>query len=352
MTSVDQPQRTGPSPAEGSVELSVRDVHHSYVSRAALTLGGGGRSENRVLKGISFDVPTGSTLGIVGESGCGKTTLVRSILRLVQPTSGEVLLRSGETMRDVLTLSKRELVDVRRRLQVVFQDPYSSLNPRMSVRQMVGEPLTTHLGMTRSEADARVAELLELVGLDPKVADRYPHEFSGGQRQRIGVARALAFEPRVLILDEPVSALDVSVQAQILNLIISLQRQLGLTYLFVSHDLAVIEHVADLVAVMYLGRIVEFGPTEQIFGDPAHPYTKALLSASPIPDVHAERERQRIILRGDVTTRSDGGGCEFRTRCPLGHDRPQCSESHPALADVGPSHRAACHFAGESIPIG
>lgn len=353
MAPVEQlPTDTRPIP-DASVELSVRDVHHTYVSRSALSLGDGGRTENRVLKGVSFDVPTGSTLGIVGESGCGKTTLVRSILRLIQPTSGSVLLRTGDQMHDVLSLSKRELVDVRRRLQVVFQDPYSSLNPRMSVRRTVSEPLTTHLGMNRAEADARVAELLELVGLDPKVADRYPHEFSGGQRQRIGVARALAFEPRVLILDEPVSALDVSVQAQILNLIIDLQRQLGLTYLFVSHDLAVIEHVADLVAVMYLGRIVEFGPTEQIFREPAHPYTRALLSASPIPDVHAERDRQRIILRGDITSRDTAdGGCEFRSRCPLGHDRPECAAAHPQLADFGPSHRAACHFAGEPVPIG
>ncbi len=324
--------------------LSIRDVHHSYVRGSALSLSKSKRTD--VLKGISLDVPEGRTLGLVGESGCGKTTLVKAILRLIEPTSGQVLLQTDEgAPRDLLALSRSELKHVRQKLQVVFQDPYGSLNPRMSVYRTVSEPLTTHLGLSRDQAETRVAELMELVGLDPKVADRYPHEFSGGQRQRIGIARALAFEPKVLILDEPVSALDVSVQAQILNLIIGLQKQLNLTYLFVSHDLAVVEHVADEVAVMYLGRIVEHGATDSIFRDPAHPYTQALLSASPIPDVQLERQRTRIVLKGDITSASTNtDGCQFAPRCPVGSDDVTCASDLPVLAEVGPGHQVACHF--------
>jgi oligopeptide/dipeptide ABC transporter ATP-binding protein len=336
--------------SEASIEpavrsaLSIRDVHHSYIRGSALSLSKSKQTE--VLKGISLDVPEGRTLGLVGESGCGKTTLVKAILRLIEPSSGQVLLKTDEgEPRDLLALSRSELKRVRQKLQVVFQDPYGSLNPRMSVFRTVSEPLTTHLGMSRSQAVTRVAELMELVGLDPKVADRYPHEFSGGQRQRIGIARALAFEPRVLILDEPVSALDVSVQAQILNLIIGLQKQLNLTYLFVSHDLAVVEHVADEVAVMYLGRIVEHGATDSIFRDPAHPYTQALLSASPIPDVELERQRTRIVLKGDITSATaTTSGCQFAPRCPVGSDDGTCASDLPALAEIGPGHRAACHY--------
>lgn len=336
------PLATDTSPAA----ISIRGLRHSY--------GGASLSKRRtpaaeVLKGISLEVPEGQTLGLVGESGCGKSTLVKSILRLVQPTAGEVMLRAkanDSTEVDVLTASPRELKLVRQRLQVVFQDPYGSLNPRMSVHQTVSEPLREHFGLSKEACRARVGELLELVGLDPTVSDRYPHEFSGGQRQRIGIARALAFEPRVLILDEPVSALDVSVQAQILNLIVDLQERLGLTYLFVSHDLAVIEHVADVVAVMYLGEIVEYGATEQLFRNPSHPYTQALLSASPVADVDMERERTRIILRGDTSSGGSTSGCQFANRCQISAGRSECTESHPELRNIGSGHLAACHFAG------
>lgn len=326
--------------------ISIRGLRHSYGRHS---IGKRGTSAVEVLKGISLDVPEGQTLGLVGESGCGKSTLVKSILRLVQPSAGEVMLRTKANDNNeinVLTASPRELKLVRQRLQVVFQDPYGSLNPRMSVHQTVSEPLQEHFGMSKEGCQARVGELLELVGLDPAVADRYPHEFSGGQRQRIGIARALAFEPRVLILDEPVSALDVSVQAQILNLIVDLQERLGLTYLFVSHDLAVIEHVADTVAVMYLGEIVEFGATEQLFRNPSHPYTQALLSASPIADVDLERKRTRIILRGDTSSGGSTSGCQFANRCQTSAGRSECTESHPKLRNIGSGHLAACHFAG------
>jgi oligopeptide/dipeptide ABC transporter ATP-binding protein len=324
--------------------LSIRDVHHSYVQGSGLSFRKSSQTE--VLKGISLDVPEGRTLGLVGESGCGKTTLIKAILRLIEPTSGQVLMRAGEAEpRDLLSLRRSELKAVRQDLQVVFQDPYGSLNPRMSVYRAVSEPLTVHLGMNRDQARERVSELMDLVGLDPKMADRYPHEFSGGQRQRVGIARALAFEPKVLILDEPVSALDVSVQAQILNLIIGLQKRLNLTYLFVSHDLAVVEHIADEIAVMYLGKIVEQGVTESIFVDPAHPYTEALLSASPIPDVQLERERTHIVLRGDITSDTKAPtGCQFEPRCPISDGRERCTSESPTLVEIGDNHRASCHF--------
>ena len=323
--------------------LSIRDVFHTYSRRSALSMSKTKRID--VLKGISLDIPEGQTLGLVGESGCGKTTLVRAILRLIEPTSGQIILNTDSGQRDLLQLSEADLKRVRRSLQVVFQDPYGSLNPRMTVFQMVSEPLRVHLRMDKSLCTARVKELLELVGLDPKMSNRFPHEFSGGQRQRVGIARALAFEPKVLILDEPVSALDVSVQAQILNLIIGLQERLNLTYLFVSHDLAVVEHVADMVAVMYLGKIVEYGDTNTIFRNPAHPYTQALLSASPIPEVKAERQRNRIVLRGDITSAGmQTSGCQFLSRCPVGAGRDRCANESPSLSEIRAGLRAACHY--------
>jgi len=323
--------------------LSIRDVFHSYSQRSALS--GSKTRRTDVLKGISLEVPEGQTLGLVGESGCGKTTLVRAILRLIEPTAGQILLTTDSGQIDLLQLSRVELKRVRRGLQVVFQDPYGSLNPRMTVFQMVSEPLRVHLKFGAEQCKARVQELLELVGLDSKMANRYPHEFSGGQRQRVGIARALAFEPQVLILDEPVSALDVSVQAQILNLIMGLQKNLNLTYLFVSHDLAVVEHVADTVAVMYLGKIVEYGETGSVFRNPAHPYTQALLSASPIPDVVAERQRTRIVLRGDTTSvAANASGCQFLPRCTVGAGKDRCASESPSLDEVRTGQLAACHF--------
>lgn len=327
--------------------LSIRDVRHSYVQRSAFSISKGTSTE--VLKGISLEIPEGKTLGLVGESGCGKTTLVKSILRLIEPTAGQILLRTDDDAKnepkDILSLSRSEMKKVRQKMQVVFQDPYGSLNPRMSLFQTVSEPLSTHLAMNRAACKARVSELMELVGLDPAMADRYPHEFSGGQRQRVGIARALAFEPKVMILDEPVSALDVSVQAQILNLIIGLQKKLNLTYLFVSHDLAVVEHVADYVAVMYLGKIVEYGETANIFNHVAHPYTQALLSASPIPDVMLERKRNRIVLRGDVSNVSASGiGCQFVSRCHVGGGNEKCATESPSLSDIRAGHQVSCHF--------
>lgn len=290
---------------------------------------------------VSFTVRQGENLGLVGESGSGKTTTAMTALRLQEPTAGAVLFRG----QDVFGLSGGELRRFRRNAQFVFQDPYSSLNPRMRVRDLVAEPLDVQRVGDRAQRRERVGELLELVGLRRQYADLYPHQFSGGQRQRIGVARALALEPALLVCDEPVSALDVSVQAQILNLFTRLQRELGLTYLFISHDLAVIKHVSNRVAVMYLGRVVEVGPKDRIFDAPRHPYTRALLSAAPAeqPD-HA---RTRIILTGEIPSAADPpSGCRFHPRCPIA--QPICAEERPLLHTVHSGHSAACHFAEES----
>lgn len=339
---------SNPSYISNGSALVVTDLRHSYVRRAPWSFGK--QISVDVLKGISVAIPAGKTLGLVGESGCGKTTLVKSILRLIEPTSGQIhmTIRGDDNTAksvDVLGASSAEMSSIRKKLQIVFQDPYGSLNPRMSVRQTLSEPLITHMGYNKSTLQTRIDELMQLVGLNPIMADRYPHEFSGGQRQRIGIARALAFEPEVLILDEPVSALDVSVQAQILNLISGLQTKLKLTYLFVSHDLAVIRHVADFVAVMYLGKIVESGPTDAMFDNPAHPYTQALLSASPIPDVALERKRKRIILQGDVSNiGSTMQGCQFAPRCHIGRDKEICATVSPILNEVHDRQSASCHF--------
>jgi oligopeptide/dipeptide ABC transporter ATP-binding protein len=289
----------------------------------------------RAVDGVTFDVFRGETLGLVGESGCGKSTVGRCILRLMEPTRGEVYFED----RDVLALSGRDLRAMRREMQIIFQDPYASLNPRMRVRDIVGEPLVVHNVGEKQERRDRVAELLTKVGLDPDYMNRYPHEFSGGQRQRIGIARALALNPKLIVADEPVSALDVSVQAQVVNLLEDLQSEFNLTYFFISHGLAVVEHISDRVAVMYLGRVVEIASAAELYANPLHPYTRALLSAIPIPD--PTRKRERIVLHGDVPTPiNPPSGCRFHTRCP--EAIPECSRIDPDLREVAPNHSVAC----------
>ena len=296
----------------------------------------------RAVDGVTFDVAKGEVLGLVGESGCGKTTTGRCILRLIEPTSGKVIFDG----RDVTAMPRKELRAIRREMQIVFQDPYSSLNPRLTIGSMLGEALTIHRLAKGAAARERIAELLTQVGLAPDHARRYPHEFSGGQRQRIGVARALAVGPRLIVADEPVSALDVSIQAQIINLLRDLQRKLGLTYLFVAHDLAVVEHLSDRVAVMYLGRIVELAGREALYRSPRHPYTAALLSAIPVPD--PSRRRRRIVLKGDVPSPANPPpGCPFHPRCFMA--REVCAREVPLLREVSPGRWAACHFA-EEVP--
>jgi oligopeptide transport system ATP-binding protein len=346
---------TGPGPASpaarppsataaGSAILEVRDlVKHFPVRRGMLSRVTG---RVRAVDGVSFTIGAGETLALVGESGSGKTTTGRCILRLHEPTSGEVRFDGV----DLLALAPRDMRRMRRQIQVIFQDPFGSLNPRMRVGTIVREPLEIHrLGSGRAERDATVARLLTRVGLDPAMMRRYPHEFSGGQRQRIGVARALALRPRLIVADEPVSALDVSVQAQVINLLIDLQQEYGVAYLFIAHDLALVERIAHRVAVMYLGRIVEVAPVGEIFKNPLHPYTKALLQAIPVPD--PDRTRERTVLRGDPPSPADPPpGCRFHTRCPVAVD--DCPRVDPPLVEVSPGHRAACHLAPGPVGAG
>jgi peptide/nickel transport system ATP-binding protein len=323
--------------------VAVENLTKHFAARPGLF--GGGKGVIKAVDGVSLQIAAGETLGLVGESGCGKSTLGRAILRLHEPTSGRVVIDGT----DVTALPSGPLRAFRKRAQIIFQDPYASLNPRMTVGDILDEPLVIHGLGDRPARQKRVAELLDVVGLRPEVASRYPHEFSGGQRQRVGIARALAVEPRFIVADEPLSALDVSIQAQIVNLLVELQRERKLTYLFISHDLKIVQHLCDRVAVMYLGRVVEEARAADLYARPLHPYSVALLSA--VPEIDPDKKRARIILEGDVPSPSSPPpGCPFHPRCPLyaKKDRPEiCRSSPPPLAERAPGHRAACHFAGE-----
>ncbi len=316
--------------------ISIEDlaVHFPVGGRR---LFGGGQQLLRAVDGVSLNIQKGETLGLVGESGCGKTTLGRAVLRLIDPTSGKIVFRN----QDLARLSKSEMRTQRRNLQMIFQDPYASLNPRMTVSQIIGEPLETFQLASGAEKRQRVQELLEMVGLNPRFQRRYPHEFSGGQRQRIGIARALAVDPEFIVADEPISALDVSIQAQIMNLLSRLRQEKDLTYLFISHDLRAVRHVSDRIAVMYLGKVVELAPAKLVYATPLMPYTKALISAVPVPDPKIESARRRIVLEGDVPSPiNPPRGCRFHTRCPFAI--AACAEIEPKLAEIKPGHFAAC----------
>jgi peptide/nickel transport system ATP-binding protein len=344
------PERLSPGLRGGpdSALLWVDRLEKDFPTGRRRLLGGGHSGEPlRAVDGVSFDVRAGETFGLVGESGCGKSTLARCILRLTQPTGGRVVYDGT----DLETLGRGKVRALRRRMQIVFQDPYSSLDPRMTIRAIVEEPLVIHRLGGRSERRERVATMLELVGLTRQQAHRKPHEFSGGQRQRIALARALVLSPEFLILDEPVSALDVSIQAQVLNLLRSLRDELGLTYLFIVHDLAVAEYFCDRLAVLYLGAVMELGERETLFHTPLHPYTDALLSAVPVPDPAVANRKNRVVLRGDVVHfGSEVRGCRFRPRCPVGRNRDVCAAEEPPLDERGPGHWVACHFPGELAP--
>ncbi len=293
----------------------------------------------KAVDGLSFNVYRGETLGLVGESGCGKSTTGRAILQLHRPTAGVVEFEG----KNLVAMRGEELRLMRRRMQMIFQDPYASLNPRMTVGEIIGEPLIVHGIMTKKDSEKRVEELLALVGLNPAYANRYPHEFSGGQRQRVGVARALALQPALIVCDEPISALDVSIQAQVVNLLEDLQKQFGLTYLFIAHDLSMVRHISNRIAVMYLGVMVELADRDELYNNPLHPYTQALLSAVPIPDPVAEEKRRRQILQGEIPSPiNPPSGCRFRTRCPLAAEI--CAQERPAWRETSKEHFVACHM--------
>jgi oligopeptide transport system ATP-binding protein len=324
--------------SNGQPLVSLRDVRKYFpVTRGLLRRRAG---DLKAVDGVSFDIYRGETLGLVGESGCGKTTTGRTLLQLYPATSGEIRLDGV----DLTSLRGKDLRRMRQRMQMIFQDPYASLNPRMTVGGIVAAPLKIHGVARGKEAVGRVAELLDLVGLSPSFVNRYPHEFSGGQRQRIGIARALALNPDFLVCDEPIAALDVSIQAQVVNLLLELQEQLGLTYLFIAHDLTMVRHISDRVAVMYLGKIVELTDRDRLYANPLHPYTRALLSAMPVPDPAFERQREHILLEGDLPSPADPpAGCNFNTRCSLVFDA--CYEADPELKEVSQGHWVACHLA-------
>jgi oligopeptide/dipeptide ABC transporter ATP-binding protein len=332
----DRGGRARPEPSSGDAILEVRHLTKYFEVTGGFF--GGRRGIVKAVDDVSFSIRRGETLGLVGESGCGKTTTGRCVLHLETPTSGSILFEG----KDLATVSAAELRAVRRKMQVIFQDPYSSLNPRMTVGQIIAEPLAVHgIVPDRAAREARVKELLRHAGLLAAMARRYPHELSGGQRQRVGIARALAMEPTLIVCDEPVSALDVSIQAQIINLLEELQTEFGLTYLFVAHDLSVVRHISDRVAVMYLGKIVEITDRQALYENPLHPYTKALLSAVPIPDPAVELARERTVLGGEVPSPlNPPSGCVFHPRCPIAIE--QCKEGIPELREIQPGHRAAC----------